>query len=392
MKTLVVDQASNENLDGLIQRHPSVTSFFLRPGTYHLTEQLVIDRENISLQGLGSASDVHIVQDTPGANGIVITASQVTLHHVSVHAEVGSGIAVTHADVNFVQIEHCHFYGSEEYFAVYLAGKTHNGGADTLAAFASGDLDHNNTFDNNIVYSKWSGDAVSFSLQRFGSLRNNIVRGGKVAVYMTQDCIVGNNRIYDSTSHGIICSMPSLRLRLTHNHIARSTASGIALKPQVEHGEHQPQADSQVIVDNNTVDGGEYIGIELENSNGVEIRENHVRHVQTTGIYVLRSANVSAHHNHIVGCDRAVFIDVETSGCVFENNEMFSLYPNVSQNAFLIEATSLSTRVANNTTHGPYLSDVIKDVDPDNSLSQIVDNVHDAHIDHHEEVLLWITQ
>lgn len=390
MKALTIDAASNANIDDIVQRNPHVTHFFLRPGTYALTKQLTIDRENIVFAGLGDAGDVHIVQETPDTNAIVISASFVQLNHVSVYCEHGSGIALTHSNVNYVQVEHCQFFGSETYFAVFMAGKSHAVGTPTITAFENGDLDHHNTFDNNIVYCKWSGDAVSFALQKSGSVRNNIVRGGKLAVYMTDECIVANNRIFDSTSHGIICSMPSKRLLVQHNMIYRSAASSIALKPQNEHGAYTSSSDAQVRVCGNHIVSCQYIGIEVERVNGLEVLDNTLRDTSDKAVYLLRTSNALVRDNRLVGFYRGVMIDVESDACTVRDNWLYSMYPNEAQHAVLIETTANASVVEGNVLNGRYTSREIENLATDVAQPTVVgSNNIDRHIKYSEEMLLW---
>ena len=390
MKALTIDSQSNSNIDDLVQRHPNVTHFFLHPGKYHLTRQLEIDRDNIVFAGLGDAGDVHIVQDTPDANAIVIKGSYVALNHVSIYCEHGSGIALTHSNVSYVQVEHCQIFGSETYFAVFIAGRSHAVGSATIAGFEAGELDSHNTFDNNIVYCKWSGDAVSFSMQKHGSVRNNIVRGGKLAVYMTQDCVVANNRVFDSTSHGIICSMPSRRLRVQNNMLYRSHASAIAVRPQAEHGDYTPADNAEIVVEGNVVLSCEYIGIEVENVRGISIVNNRLRNIKNIGIYLLRARDCLTRHNRLISFARGVMIDVESTRCTVRDNWLYSMYPNEAQHAVLVETSASDSHIDGNALYGRFTSKAIENLALEASPpTSIGINVEDDHIKYAEEMLLW---
>lgn len=395
LNTLTLNADTHSDIDDIVQRHPTITNFFLLPGSYHLTRQLEIDREDIVFCGLGDASQVHIYQDTADSNAIVIRSSRVSVHHLSIHCENGTGIALTHADVDRCQTEHCHIYGSESYFAVYIAGPSVAVGADTFAAFDSNALSAGNVFDNNIVYCKWGGDAVSFSLQRDGSVRNNIVRGGKIAAYMTRNCVVSNNRVLDSQSHGIICSLPSTDVMIANNYVVRSVASAIAVKPQNEHGEYTGTGDANICICGNRIAACQYIGVEIENANTTVVEKNDVRHCTEQAIYVLRSVNVDVRENRLVGFDRGILFDVETEQCSADNNILYSIFPNVSKHGVMLESTARNNIVTNNTLRGPFLSEPIKDVntttEPLNAVDAVSNNVDD-YINYHEETLLWVAQ
>lgn len=369
LKTVVITPSSHPSLDNLLTRHPHVDNFFFEPGVYTLTKPLVIDRENVVLAGLHAAPDVHIKQTTVDNDALVIRASRVSVHHLSIHCENGNGIAVTHSDVSWTSVEHCHIYGSETYFAVYIAGKTLPPGEGTLQGYANGDLDAYNVFDNNIVYSKWSGDAISFSLQKYGSVRNNVVRGGQFSIYMVRDCIVSNNHVYDSSSYGIGISLPSHDLVVSNNHIEKCQSSGIALRPQLEHGEFAKES-YRIDVKNNIIENVAYLGIEVTDSIDVNVVSNYVRRPKDTAIYVLRSENVVVADNRLSYFPKGIMLDVGTSQVTVKLNRLFSIYPDEAVFGVWMEVDTSNNSIVQNSLYGRYSNTPAKDLGTANTVDQ----------------------
>lgn len=366
LKTVVITPSSHPSLDDLLTRHPHVDNFYFERGHYVISKPLVIDRENVVFAGLHQAPDVHITQTTSEKDALVIRASRVSVHHLSVHCEEGSGIAITHADVSWTSIEHCHIYGSETYFAVYMAGSTLTPGPETLQGYNDGVLDQYNVFDNNVVYSKWSGDAISFSLQRYGSVRNNVVRGGQFSIYMVRDCVVPNNHVYDSSSYGIGISLPSHDVIVSNNHIEKCQSSGIAMRPQLEHGEFDKDV-YNITVQNNVIENVDYLGIEVTDVSNVVVKSNYVRRSKDNAVYILRSDNVRVEDNRLSYFPKGIMLDVGTHDTVVYRNRLFSIYPDEAVFGVWMEVDVHDNSVTENSLYGHYSNTDIKDLGTENT-------------------------
>lgn len=378
MSSMVINEITLNNLDNLFTLYSDVDTFYFEKGTYYLTKQLDITKDNIRFIGLtGDAKDVHIIQQTDDKNGLNIIADNFVLNYVSVHVNNGSGVCLAHAQANWTNIENCHFYGSNSNFAVYFAGPVFQQGQDTLDGYSNGDLDMHNVFDNNIVYTKWSGDAISFSLQRYGSVRDNIVRGGKIALYMLKDCLVTHNKIYDSISHGIICSLPSQNIDIIGNKINNSGAASINVRVQAEHVGEITEEQNNIKIMKNDIINSNYFGIEVNSANDLIISNNKIKGVKEFGIYLLKSSNITVEHNTITKFRKGVHIDLESTNNTIINNSMYSVFPNTSEHAIDMLDQANNNVVTNNILSGMYLSNPIKDAGMDNVIEN--NNIEQYH-------------
>jgi hypothetical protein len=105
----------------------------------------------------------------------------------------------------------------------------------TIAAVEENQLDDENVFENNTVYSDFIGDGISFSLQKNGEVRYNNVFGSSISFYMCRYSQVLGNLIQDSPLSGISYSLPAYNNRIERNIILRSINSGIRVSCNLEH-------------------------------------------------------------------------------------------------------------------------------------------------------------
>lgn len=371
MSFVVINESMFGYIDDLFTVYPDVDTFYFEKGVYKLIDQMNIEKENIRFIGLtNDPKDVHIVQEVTDKNAISITADNFVLNYISVHVQDGSGVCISHAGANWTNIESCHFYGSNSNFTIYFAGPVVDAGQPTLDVYINNQLDQHNVFDNNIVYTKWAGDAVSFSLQRYGSVRDNIIRGGKIAIYMVKDCITANNRIFDSQSHGIICSQPSKNVKIMGNIIKKSAAASINVRVQAEHAGVVPDDEKgNIIIRKNKIICSKYFGIEINGSNNLIIDNNVINDVEKFGVYLLKSSNNIVSNNLIVKSKRGVHIDIESIGNHIINNKIYSVFPNISDHAVNVLETAQDNIITENTLSGTFLSSEIKNSGVNTTIS-----------------------
>lgn len=320
------------NITSMLTTLPNVNTFIFQKGNFYLDDILVLDRNNIVLKSLYSGSKyVHIYQTNSSKDGIVVNANNVKISSLSIHDNYSGKIALTVAGSNYVTIESCNIYGSDDTFSVYFAGpKNLSAGQSTLDAYAARNLDNINVFRRNVVYTKWSGDSVSFSLQKNGIASSNIIRGGKLAVYMCANCSIERNIIYDSVSNGIHLSFPSNNIIIDGNTIYECQSSGIKLSNQVEHGTFTP-SDYNISIICNTIYDSKYYAIELNNAIGILIDKNKFSSTDIYGIYAYQSQNLRIVHNIISYFTVAVWLESASDIYIYEN-EFNNVYPDQSNN------------------------------------------------------------
>lgn len=369
----IIDPSVNPYLDKLFIMYPNITLFVLKKGIYYLSRPLVIDKEGINIIGeSNNAYDVHIYQQTGVDDGIVINANKITIRGISIHVENGENVCLSHFDANWTTVENCKFYGSDSYFTVFYAGPSQLlQGESTINGYENDVLDMHNIFDNNIVYTKWSGDAVSMSLQKYNSFRNNLIRGGKVAIYLCKESKVTNNKIYDSASNGIIVSLPSHNIEISNNTIACSHDGSIVVRPQVEHGEYA-SINHNIHIFNNVIRDSKYIGIEINNTDLINIYSNSILFSQNYGMYSLNSSNVFIDDNKIISRYRHIGFD-NSDDNIIRNNIMWSTYPNLCDHAIILIESS-NNRIDDNMFYGFYTSIPINIVPNNNIINNITTN------------------
>lgn len=356
MKTIILNPINNRNLDNIVSMFDEYNVFYFKQGNYYLSDQLNIIQDNISFIGMtDNANDIHIFQTNSTKNGLNIKGDNFIMTDISLH--VDEAIALTVANSNWSIVEHCHFYGSNNTFTVFYAGKDYND--NIFNEFNNNNMDSNNYFNFNIIYSKWSGDCVSFSLQYNGSVRNNILRGGKIAIYMCSNCIVSNNKVYDSASHGIICSLPSKNINIINNLIRDCTDAAIGVKMQTEHGPYYEKK-QQIMIIGNTINDTKSIGIEINDGDDIKIKNNKLFWTSTTGIYLLNSDTCNVENNTVSHFDIGILLDINCKNNNISLNKLYSVYPDASKHCIFVENDTENNVITNNHASGICTSDKIK--------------------------------
>jgi hypothetical protein len=373
------------NIDDIIIANSTILTFYFPDGKYYLDDILNITKSNIKFIGLSkNAKFVHIFQNNTQRDGLNVIADNFFMQHISVHVPHDGKIALTVAAANNTSIQHCYFYGNKTTFSVFYAGpKSLVAGPDTINGYNNNTLDMNNTFRNNVIYSQWSGDCVSFSLQMNGLVNSNIIRGGKLAVYMCKKCDITNNVIYDSIDSGIHISLPSEYLNILSNKIYECDASGIKISDQTEHGSFT-QDKYNIMIKNNYIYDAKTNAIELNDVNYCIIRNNKLISTETNAIYILRSKNIKIDKNKVAYFIVAFWLE-NSSNCNIYSNKCMSVYPNQGHNVVKLAFNSNNNKIYNNDISGTVIYD--KYVIPSNTVGNMeYDNSYYEYYDISEEI------
>ncbi len=376
----------NTNIDNIFTSNPTIKTFIFPTGNYYLTDILKITKNNIKFQSLTKNSkDVHIFQTNSSKDGIaIIGCSGVSIINISIHDTFSGKIALTGASINNCKITGCYFYGCEDTFTIYLAGpSTLTAGTNTLDAYNSSTIDNNNLFKDNTVYTKWSGDSVSFSLQNNGNFLSNIIRGGKVAIYMCKNTIIRNNTIYDSTTNGLYISLPSHNLIIDKNKIYECNNSAIKMTNQVEHGTFTP-SNYNIAISNNYLYDAKIYAFEINDAIGLEIFLNKSISTDIFGIYLLNSDNIIIHDNKFSYFTIALWLENTTNTSTY-SNRFYSVYPSQANNVIKLVNNSNNNQFLNNIIKGKIIYDYFS-VDSSCTGCTETGNAFDEYYTHDEEI------
>lgn len=339
-------------IDDILTVNPTYNNFMFPDGNYYITVVLHINRSNVKFISQNrDCTKVHIFQKTSTKDGVSIqNVSNVIIQYISVHVPFDQKITLTVASATMTKVENCHFYGNSTYFTVYYAGPSNLvAGEPTLHAYSIDNLDYGNVFRHNIIYSSWSGDSISFALQHRGLFTKNIVRGGKVAVYMCKSCYITSNLIYDSGSNGIFVSLPSHDLQIKYNKIYECKYSAIKIANQLEHGPFTATKYHMLIQDNYIYDAKMY-SIEVNNALRLSIIDNKFIESGLFGIYCLNCDDVQIENNKMSYFTSGVYSQTSNNINVV-NNQFYSVYPDIANNVVKF-ITSTNSSVTNNVVNG----------------------------------------
>ncbi len=367
--TLILDSSTTPNIDNIFVDNPTITTFIFNAGTYNLTDDLKILVDGIQMLGAtGYAKDVHIVQQTSGQDGIVIKANDVVLQDMSIHCPFSGTSCLITADCNNSVVSGNYFYGCNDHFAIYYAGPSSLAvGQSTLDGYTNYTLDEGNVFYKNVVYSDYSGDSISFSLQYLSQFVGNFIRGGKVAIYMCRTTNVYNNTIVNSTSNGIYVSLPSDNLSIICNKIYHSTYSSIKISNQVEHGSFTSY-NYNIVVQHNKIHDARLYGMELNYCVGITVKNNKLDEGDNMGIYCYSGDYITIQSNKIAYFNFGLWLEATTNSLV-DCNTIMSVYPDLGQNGIKLTSDSTSNSVTNNTLYGKYQYDLIADSGSNDTVS-----------------------
>ena len=195
----------------------------------------------------------------------------------------------------------CIVVGNKIQFAVFFAGPKVNASQPTIDAFESGQLDHNNIVERNNIRQYDVVDVLSFSLQKNGIVRDNIVEGGVISFFMNKDSKCVGNRVVNSLAQGIFVSVPAERNVIKDNEILNSTNAGIKIARQIDHNDDNGESLTPleyrapgIVIEGNEINTTGYFGIELTHTIGAKVESNAVQNVALSG-------REEAHGPHHIG-------------------------------------------------------------------------------------------
>lgn len=374
-------------IDDILPANPDAIYFYFGAGNYYITDILKITRSNISFIGLtGNSKDVHIFQNNVNRDGINVISDGFIMKYISVHVPHDNRIALIVASASNTLIQYNYFYGNKTTFSIYYAGpRTLTVGQSTLDAYDGNLLDKKNYFQNNVVYSEWSGDCVSYSLQRNGKFTTNIIRGGKLAVYMCRSCTVTNNTIYDSINEGIHVSLPTHKVNITNNKIYECQAPGIKLSNQVEHGAFVATP-YNINIKNNYIYDSKSNSIELNDALDCVISGNKLISSELYGIYMLRSNNIAISDNKISYFKVCVWVETSSNNEI-NNNTFLSVYPDEGNNIVKLTTDSNNNNIHDNTSMGKVI--YTKYIIPSQTVGNVeLNNTHTEYYDIAQELTI----
>lgn len=375
MNTIILNTNIIKSLDEMFNVYSDYDTYVLMVGDYYITKDLVINRPNVKIIGNDTnPNKINIYQKTPTCNGLVLSADNIIVQNISVHNEIGDGTCLTISGCNQTRVENCYFYGNINDFAIYYSGPANlTAGQSVIDAYQNDNLNTQNYFDNNCVYTDWNGDAISFSLQSHGSFCNNIIRGGKIAVYMCKNTNVMGNHIMDSTSNGIFISLPSMNLNIRNNKIHNSLYSGIVIRNQLEHGVFNSSLHN-IIIDNNIICSSHFHGIEINNLDTSTISNNIINNILNNGMYFLTSTNLLINNNNICHTNKGIYLDIHCDTNTISNNNIYSVFPSYTSNAIYLN-NAINTNVNDNTSCGIFSSSTINIIsDPNQNTNNKLTN------------------
>ena len=163
----------------------------------------------------------------------------------------------------------------------------------------------------------------------------------------------------NSTTNGIYISFPSDNLTLLYNTISNSTYSSIIMKNQTEQGAFTTYS-YNILVNNNTIFGSKFYGIEINNGSDITISNNNIIETSSIGIYSYASDTLNINTNNIAYFSYGVYFE-NTTDSTIETNNVMSVFPNLGQNGIKLTNTSSGSTIDSNVMQGQYVYDLIAD-------------------------------
>ena len=361
MEMVKLNDEDHKNLDGLLDKYPDATKFYLAPGEYELTDILDLDRPNMILSSQSNdPKSVHIYQTNNEKDGVHIKADNVLIQGITFHNENGLGTCLICRDRNSIIVTNCVFYGSGHSFTVYYGSSTDES-IEKHQKYGKDMLSSKNCFSNNIVYTKTEDDetrreeSFGFFLQNHGQVRDNKFRGGRSTFCLSKNCVVSNNKIYDSSKNGIKLILPCQNVEVSNNTIDHTKYSSINILAEPELRDHFRET-SDIKILNNTIVNSEYIGVELNYAHNVTISGNKIKRISGNGIYVLESEGVIIENNVLSQNSMGVLFDNNANGNRIEGNVFYSVYPHLSEHSICLINSTSNNLVTDNTIKGIHSS------------------------------------
>lgn len=369
MLNTIINKVMMPILDNLLLAYPDSKNFFLEPGIYNISQSLNLDRDGVRIIGLTrNPDDVQIIQLSQELNAINISADNVRLEYITINGSSSSGICVYQTNCNWTNINTCRIYGNAVNHAVYFGGPNVPSDKTQIELYNNDILNNNSMFENNIVYIMQGGNAVTINMQNNFSMRGNIIRGGPISAYLLKNSLILDNYVADSGKQGISINLPVIRLSIENNTIYHSTAASIKLAVPSDILSEINNTES-LIITNNVSLNSQYIGFEINNAANITIHNNKIAYTQGFAMYLLNATNINISNNLLMQFTRGIVLDTQSQNNLINSNNLYSLYPSLSNHAIILENNTTSNTVSNSNIYGKYISIDINDLGQNNVIS-----------------------
>lgn len=324
-KTVILNP--NIYIDDIFDKYPDAELFQFSDGDYFLSKILKINKSNITFIGLSNdPSKVHIYQKNENYDGFDIEyLDRFIMKNISLHVTSPNKVAIVMANVNNTIISDCYFYGNPTTFTIFYAGPDMIQGSDTINKYNNNILDKNNKFMNNVIYADWSGDTISCSLQKNFLFRKNIIRGGKVAIYMCKNSFFNKNIINDSSTNGFYISLPSHHIFVNNNKIYEPQNSAITIKNQIEHGTFD-ETPYNIHIKSNFVYDSKFYSFEINNGNNIYLDKNISLRTKNIVFYMYNSKNIFISNNDVYYYEYGMYLE-NSSNIKGRYNKFVNYFP-----------------------------------------------------------------
>lgn len=389
MLNQIINSIAHPILDNLLVAYPNTKNFYLKPGTYQITQTLNLNIEGVRLIGLTrNPDDVQIIQTSTTANTINISNDNIRLEYLSIHGENSQGICIYQSNCNWTNISTCHIYGNGTNHTVYFGGPNIPTDSSQPAMFDNNILNQNSSFENNIVYTLSGGNAVTINVQNNCSIRDNIIRGGPISVFLLKNSIIIDNYVIDSGKQGIFINLPVNDVNVENNTIHRSSASAIKLATPSNLPNYINNTQA-LTIQNNCSAYGQYIGIEINNATNINITNNRILYSTSFAMYLLNANTNNISNNLMMQFTRGIEIDANATNNTVTNNSFYSVYPLNSEHAIVLEDNSTTNTITDNYTYGKFTSDAINDMGQNNTITGTNSLQYISFTDEISKLMIW---
>lgn len=334
---------------------------YIKNGTYSIENTIDIKRP---VHIFGESRENSILQKVGGGSLLLVISTQnVTVEKLTLDAFTHDFADTNDPDDKKIReafgvfgssnctLRDCHVFGSKHMFSVFFAGPYVAAHQPTIDAFEANNLDSDNVMEGNYIRHYSTLDVVSFSLQKNGVVRNNVVEGGVISFFMNRDSECTGNRLKNSLTQGIFVSVPADQNLIKKNKILNSTSAGIKVAIQVDHVV-DPNAEPKVsltpvtyrangiVINKNKILSSNYFGIELANTLKAKLKSNVIRNTGLSGMYLLRADNTTISRNKIrmfgkdckhvfSSMNSGILGDYKTTNTTISKNKIFGSTKNV---------------------------------------------------------------
>ena len=184
-------------------------------------EAIVFVTPGTQVEGI-DAETVRFVQTNNEQDLFVVRADDVTTSSVSLDTSTAGQAAFVEQAMNRVVLQDSIISGGDQIFTIYFAGPEVAVGPQP--SMPESQNSRGNRLLRNVINTTFVGDSVAFALQADGEVRENIINGGMLSMYMLQNVLCEGNTVLDSPTNGIFISLSS-RTRQRGNVVRNSGSS-----------------------------------------------------------------------------------------------------------------------------------------------------------------------